>query len=79
MHFNFAFVCVIREVQVKEEGPALNGVLELVFCADNENISISKDIQILLDASGDVGLEVKAVKLCSSYICYLSSGFRIES
>ena len=36
--FTFALKCTIRRVQVKQDGLKLNGTLQFLFCADDDDI-----------------------------------------
>jgi hypothetical protein len=75
--FNFASDYTIRKVLEYKEGLELNGTHQLLVCADdinslgkNTNITM-KNIEALLDASKEDGLEVNAEKsklsICSCH------------
>jgi hypothetical protein len=64
LHVNFALEYAIRKVQENQVGMKLYVTYQL-FCADNVNLlgdniknAIKKNIQTLIDASKEVGLEV---------------------
>jgi hypothetical protein len=68
LYLNFALTFACRKIREKQEGFEVNGTHPLLVYADNFNIAgetsytIKKKEQTLLQASRDVGLEVKAEK-----------------
>jgi hypothetical protein len=70
--FNFALKYALRRVQEKQEGLKLNETHQLLAYADDVNILgenidiIQKNIEALLDAGKEVGLEVNSEK--SKYV-----------
>jgi hypothetical protein len=66
--FKFALEYAIRRVQAKQEGSKLNGTQQLLVYADDVNIlggsvhAIKKNIETLVAASKEIGLEVNDVK-----------------
>jgi hypothetical protein len=67
--FNFALKYAIRKVQENQAGLKLNGTLQLLDYADDVNLlgdnidTINKNMQTLIDASKEVGLEVNIQKI----------------
>jgi hypothetical protein len=67
-HFNFALEYTIRRVQENQEGLKLNGTHQLLAYVDDTNIvgenadTIKKNMEAVLDASKQVGLEVNPEK-----------------
>jgi len=63
--FNFALEYAIRRVHVNQDGLKLNGVHQLLFYVDGVNMlggtvsTIKKDIEALVLACKETGLEVK--------------------
>jgi hypothetical protein len=66
--FNFTLVYVIRKVQANHIGLQLNGIYQLLVCADDVNLlrdnidTIKKNTETLIVASNGVGLEANSEK-----------------
>jgi hypothetical protein len=66
--FNFALEYAIRKVQETQVGLKLNGTHQLLAYADHENLlrdnidTIKKNMEILIDATKEVGLEINIDK-----------------
>jgi biotin operon repressor len=66
--FNFALEYAIRKVQESQVGLKLNGTHQLLAYADDANVlgdnidTIEENIETLIDASKEVGLEIKVQK-----------------
>jgi hypothetical protein len=66
--FNFAMECAISRVQENQEGLKSNGTHQLLACADDVNIlgedidTVKKNMEALVGASKEVGLEVNLEK-----------------
>ena len=67
--FNFALEYAIRRVQVNQDGLKLNGTHQLLAYADDVNIlegsihTVKKNVEALVTATKEIGLEVNAIKL----------------
>ena len=68
MPFNFALEYAIRRVQVIQDGLKLNGAYQLLVYVDDVNIlggsvhMINENVETLVVASKEIGLEVNAGK-----------------
>ena len=68
LFFNFALYFTIRSVEVNQDGLKLNGTLQLLVYADDDNISggvvhtIKKNLEASVVTSKEIGLEVNADK-----------------
>jgi hypothetical protein len=66
--FNFALEYAIRQVQENQAGLKLNGTLQLLAYTDDVNllgdnvVTIKENIETLIDASKEVGLEINVEK-----------------
>jgi hypothetical protein len=66
--FNFALVYAIGRVRVNQDGLRLDGTQQLLVCADGVNRlgrsvhTIKKNVEALVVASKEIGLEVNADK-----------------
>jgi hypothetical protein len=66
--FNFSLVYAIRNSLENQEGFELNETHQHIFCADDVNIlsvnvnTITKDSEVLLEASREVGVEANTDK-----------------
>jgi hypothetical protein len=71
--FNFALEYAIRMVQGSKKGTGIEWTHQLLVCADDgnllgENINIiKKNLEAVLDASKEVGLEVTRLERCNLY------------
>jgi len=81
--FNFVLEYTIRRVQVIQDGLKLNVTLQLLVCADDVNIlegsvcTIKKNVEALLGAKKESGLEVNADK--TKYVVTSRSECRTKS
>ena len=68
MLFNFALEYAIRRVQISQYGLKLNGIHQLLACADGVNIlggsihTLKENAEALVAATREIGLEVSADK-----------------
>ena len=69
LFFNFALEYAIRRVQVNQDGFKLNGTHQLLAYANDVNIlggsvhTVKENIEALVVATKEIGLEVNAIKL----------------
>jgi hypothetical protein len=73
--FNFALEYAIRKILENQVGLKLNGTHQLLAYADDVNLlggnidTIKKNMETLIDANKEVGLEINVEKV--SICCYL--------